>query len=65
MNILIVGATSAIAQETARLFAARGDELFLVGRNEEKLQTLAGSTEDYEEGVNAFLQKRAAQFKGK
>lgn len=32
---------------------------------EEKLQTLAGSTEDYEEGVNAFLQKRTAQFKGK
>ena len=32
---------------------------------EEKLQTLAGSTFDYNEGVNAFLEKRPAQFKGK
>ena len=32
---------------------------------EEKLQTLAGSTEDYSEGVNAFLEKRQARFKGK
>lgn len=36
-----MGATSAIAQETARLFAADGDRLYLVGRNEEKLKTLA------------------------
>lgn len=32
---------------------------------EEKLQTLAGSTFDYNEGVSAFLEKRPAQFKGK
>jgi 2-(1,2-epoxy-1,2-dihydrophenyl)acetyl-CoA isomerase len=32
---------------------------------EEKLQTLAGKTEDYNEGVNAFLEKRKANFKGK
>lgn len=32
---------------------------------EEKLQTLAGSTYDYNEGVNAFLDKRKAEFKGK
>jgi 2-(1,2-epoxy-1,2-dihydrophenyl)acetyl-CoA isomerase len=27
-------------------------------------QEIAGSTEDYKEGVNAFLEKRKAQFKG-
>mgnify|MGYP006300710545 CR=1 FL=1 len=32
---------------------------------EEQLQTKAGSTHDYEEGVAAFLEKRKPQFKGK
>lgn len=36
-KILIIGASSAIAQATARLFAQQKDALFLVGRNEEKL----------------------------
>lgn len=40
-NILICGATSAIAQETARLCARDGDRLFLVGRDPEKIQAVA------------------------
>jgi len=40
-RILIVGATSAIAESTARRFAARGDALFLAGRNAERLQAIA------------------------
>ena len=40
-NVLIVGATSAIAHETAKHFAAAGDRLFLVARNAEKLATVA------------------------
>ena len=32
---------------------------------EERLQTEAGKTEDFQEGVQAFLDKRKAKFKGK
>ena len=38
---LIIGATSAIAQATARLLAEAGDVLFLVARNAEKLAATA------------------------
>jgi short-subunit dehydrogenase len=40
-KILIFGASSAIARETARRFARDGDRLFLVGRNEEKVQAVS------------------------
>ena len=40
-RILVVGATSAIAQETAKRFASTGDSLFLVARNGEKLEAVA------------------------
>ena len=40
-NVLILGATSAIATATARLLGERGDHLFLAGRNEAGLQALA------------------------
>lgn len=41
MNVTMIGATSAIAQEVARLYAAEGAKLFLVGRNEAKLMAVA------------------------
>lgn len=40
-RILITGATSAIAQEAARHFAADGDAFLLVGRDSEKLAAVA------------------------
>lgn len=39
-KILIIGATSTIAQHCARLWAAEGEELFLVGRNAERLDRI-------------------------
>lgn len=40
-RILIFGATSAIAEQTARLYAERGEQLMLVGRDKAKLERLA------------------------
>lgn len=39
-KILIIGATSAIAQATARQWAAQGHHLYLLGRNEERLKDM-------------------------
>ena len=41
MKVLIIGATSAIAHETAKCFARDGAELFLVARTPEKLTAVA------------------------
>ena len=41
-NILTLGATSAIAEATLRLFAERGARFFLVARNPDKLAAVAG-----------------------
>ena len=41
MKALVLGATSAIAEATARLWAARGAELFLVARNQARLSAVA------------------------
>jgi decaprenylphospho-beta-D-erythro-pentofuranosid-2-ulose 2-reductase len=41
MKVVIIGATSAIAQEVAKLYAAGGASLLLVGRNEAKLMAVA------------------------
>ncbi|QRK13495.1 SDR family oxidoreductase [Archangium violaceum] len=40
-KVLVLGATSAIAQSTVRLLAARGAALYLVGRNAERLDAVA------------------------
>jgi short-subunit dehydrogenase len=44
-NILIVGATSAIAEATARRFAATGARFYLVGRHPERLAAIARDLE--------------------
>lgn len=40
-KVVIIGATSAIAESTVRLYAARGAQLFLVARNVERLKDIA------------------------
>ncbi len=40
-KILVIGATSAIAEATCRRFAAGKNELYLLARNEERLSTLS------------------------
>lgn len=41
LNVMIIGATSAIAEATARRYALAGAQLFLVGRNESRLADIA------------------------
>lgn len=41
LRVLVVGATSAIASETARRYAAYGTRLFLTGRHAERLEAVA------------------------
>jgi hypothetical protein len=41
MRAVVFGATSGIAQEVLRIWAERGDDLFLVGRNGGRLQAVA------------------------
>ena len=40
-NILIIGATSAIAEAVAREYATQGHKLYLIARNEPRLMTIA------------------------
>ena len=44
-RILIIGATSSIAEHCARIWAARGDALHLVARNEQHVQVIASDLE--------------------
>lgn len=58
-NVLVVGATSAIARETSRLFARDGARMILVGRNRQKLDhtidDLSTRGADIVEGIQADL----------
>lgn len=66
-KVLIVGATSAIAHETAKIFAKEGAELFLVGRTTDKLEAVAGdlkvrgasAVETYQLDLNELNQHQA------
>lgn len=40
-KVLVIGATSAIAEAAARVYAARGARIYLVARNAERLQNIA------------------------
>lgn len=40
-NILVIGATSAIAEQTVRLYAQQGARLYLLARDAEKLELIA------------------------
>ena len=56
MKILVLGATSAIAQAAARLWAARGDELLLVARSAGRLEAVADDLRTRGGKVEIFVQ---------
>ena len=66
-KILVIGATSAIAEATARLWAAQGHSLYLLGRNAERLEAIAadlkirgaGAVEYASLDLNEFAQHNA------
>jgi decaprenylphospho-beta-D-erythro-pentofuranosid-2-ulose 2-reductase len=53
-RVLIMGATSAIAQASARLLAARADALYLVGRRADALEEIAADLKARGAGQVAF-----------
>lgn len=53
-RILIIGATSSVASNVARHYAQKGDKLYLLARNEEKLLALCEELKDQVAGRQAF-----------
>lgn len=52
-NVLILGATSAVAADVARIYAHRGHRLYLIARNAAKLDALASELEEAVVGIEA------------
>jgi len=55
-KILIIGATSAIAENCARIWASKGDSIFLVARNKEKLEIIESDLKNLgSKNISSFL----------
>lgn len=61
---LASGPTTAYGMTKRAMYRAFGQDLAETLAHEAHLQTVAGRTHDYREGVSAFLEKRPAQFNG-
>jgi len=56
VRVVVLGATSAIAQAAARLWAERGDEMLLVARNPARLEAVAGDLRTRGGSVSTLVQ---------
>jgi decaprenylphospho-beta-D-erythro-pentofuranosid-2-ulose 2-reductase len=61
-NVVIFGATSAIAEATARLWASRKYSMFLIGRNEHKLGAVRDDLRARAAGPDQRIEIRAADL---
>lgn len=61
-NVLIMGATSAIAEAVAKVCAQRGDNLYLLGRNQKRLAAIAADLEACGAASVSHEQMEATRF---
>lgn len=66
LKVIIIGATSAIAEATARIYASRGAKLFLVARNAQRLEDITSDLKvrGAEEVQTAQLDINAVELHG-